>query len=340
MCARAIRPGPVGPLPVRTPRDRACGREAVLRVPFPHARCLSLPGREVRVGGREVQRPRPAQRPAGGGEGDAGQVLSARRPRPPRTARLRRRHGFRRSVSPLPHVFVQPGVHPRPPCCQSDIEVVCSLISLVISVPLTPRPPIFGEKPRSRAQTSSGRCSRGRLGASTAATQARTRRLLGTGHPASAESSSPTSPQVPCSVAGTWGVKNSQPFTTVTPAPPRSRGSGSLCPGRAMGSGSCGPPSTLSWVSHCRICVPGGGGAQSPRAGSPHGAGPDRVGPVSRSGECAGGHRRGQWRSARAPQGLSPRRARGCQEGPGLGATAPAAQHRCRGEVGSPKCSS
>lgn len=219
MCTRAIRPGLVGPLPVRTPRDRACGREAVLRVPFPHARCLSLPGREVRVGGREVQRPRPAQRPAGGGEGDAGQVLSARRPRPPRTARLRRRHGFRRSVSPLPHVFVQPGVHPRPPCCQSDIEVVCSLISLVISVPLTPRPPIFGEKPRSRAQTSSGRCSRGRLGASTAATQARTRRLLGRGHPASAESSSPTSPQVPCSEAGMWGVKNSQPLTTVTPPP-------------------------------------------------------------------------------------------------------------------------
>lgn len=82
------------------------------------------------------------------------------------------------------------------------------------------------------------------------------------------------------------------------------------------------------------------GGALSPRAGSPHGAGPDLVGPVSRSGECAGGHRRGQWRSARALQGLSPRRARGCQEGPGLGATAPAAQHRCRGEVGSPKCSS
>lgn len=125
-----------------------------------------------------------------------------------------------------------------------------------------------------------------------------------------------------------------------TPRPPRGRGSGSLCPGRAMGSGSCGPPSTLSWVSHCRVCVPGGGGALSPRAGSPHGAGPHRVGPVSRSGECAGGHRRGQWRSARAPQGLSPRRARGCQEGPGLGATAPAAQHRCRGEVGSPKCSS
>lgn len=163
----------------------------------------------------------------------------------------------------------------------------------------------------------------------------------GHGAPASAESSSPTSPQVPCSVAGMWGVKNSQPFTTVTlPPPPRSRGSGSLCPGRAMGSGSCGPPSSLPWVSHCRVCVPGGGGALSPRAGSPHGAGPDLVGPVSRSGECAGGHRRGQWRSARAPQGLSPRRARGCQEGPGLGATAPAAQHRCRGEVGSPKCSS
>lgn len=104
-----------------------------------------------------------------------------------------------------------------------DIEVVCSLISLVISVPLTPRPPIFGEKPRSRAQTSSGRCSRGRLGASTAATQARTRRLLGRGHPASAESSSPTSPQVPCSVAGMWGVKNSQPLTTVTPPPPQPR---------------------------------------------------------------------------------------------------------------------
>lgn len=45
----------------------------------------------------------------------------------------------------------------------------------------------------------------------------------GHGAPASAESSSPTSPQVPCSVAGMWGVKNSQPFTTVTLPRPASQ---------------------------------------------------------------------------------------------------------------------
>lgn len=62
------------------------GRVATRRcfVPFPHARCFSLSGREVCVGGREVQRLRPARRRAGGGEGHAGRVLSARRPRPPR----------------------------------------------------------------------------------------------------------------------------------------------------------------------------------------------------------------------------------------------------------------
>lgn len=53
--------------------------------------------------------------------------------------------------------------HLRPPCLQSNIEVVCSLIPPVISIPLT-LPLIFGETPCSRPKTSSGPCSRGRLG--------------------------------------------------------------------------------------------------------------------------------------------------------------------------------
>lgn len=68
------------------------GRVATRRcfVPFPHARCFSLSGREVCVGGREVQRLRPARRRAGGGEGHAGRVLSASSEAPAEEGRLQR----------------------------------------------------------------------------------------------------------------------------------------------------------------------------------------------------------------------------------------------------------